>query len=290
MANKGIKYLIVALIVLAFASISLAAEGPMTVHFLNVGQGDCALIQTPNGFNMLIDAGKKDDVATIIAYLDAHNVKKIDALIASNALDEHIGGMAAIINKYEIGKFYMPNIPPQSQPKTPAFTEFMAAVKGKNLKAEKIYAGGRIKVDPALRIAMLAPNKSYYGVPANYSAVLMVYYHKISFLFTGDALKKSEEEILDAHYSLKTDVLKAGDHGSTDASHGDFMLEVSPQYTVISAGGEKRPTNDLASVLRMGTTGGKVFRTAEDGNIVATTDGKTVTMDYEKKPAASPAK
>ena len=110
--------------------------GEMTVHYINVGQGDSILIQV-NNKNMLIDAGPGKSKDMLLKYLDSLNLKKIDYVIATHPHEDHIGNLDDVINKYEIGAFYSPKVTHT----TKAYENMIKALKKKNLKINVIKEG-----------------------------------------------------------------------------------------------------------------------------------------------------
>jgi competence protein ComEC len=250
--------------------------GELTVSFIDVGQGDSILIQTPSGKNMLIDAGVPEMGSTVVSYLKNKNVNKLDVVIATHPHDDHIGGMPDVINTFDIGTFYMPKVTAN----TNAFENLLNALKNKNVNSVYVKAGNNIDLGSNITAQFLAPNNSSYDNLNNYSAVIKLTYKNVSFLFTGDAEKESEQEMLSKDYNLKADVLKVGHHGSDTSTTAEFLKAVSPKYAVISVGKNNDYGHPNQSVLdRLNNAGIKVFRTDLNGTIIATTDGNTISFN-----------
>lgn len=264
------------LLILTSFSVVQAAPQKLTIHYLDVGQADSILIQSPEGKTMLIDAGNKDDSDTIQAYLDKLKVKKIDILLATHPHEDHIGGMAAIVKSYPIGKIYMP----KAVTTTAAYKYLLTAIKAKGLKVTTATSGASISLDNTIELAMLAPNSAEYEDLNNYSAVVKLTYSKTSFLFTGDAEDVSEAEMLKKKYDLKADVLKLGHHGSESSTTPDFLKAVSPKYAIISVGKDNdygHPHKDTLDRLVKAKV--NIYRTDLLGTIIVTSDGKTITVN-----------
>ena len=261
----------------------------LKVHYLDVGQADCILIQTPSKKNMLIDAGNNEDSATILSYLKALNIKKIDILIGTHPHEDHIGSMDTVIKSFDIGAIYMPKV----STTTKTFEDVLLAIKAKGLKVTTATAGIKIEIDPKLRIEMLAPNSSKYDDLNNYSAAIKVIYGKTSFLFDGDAEDISEKEMLAKNYDLKADVLKIGHHGSNSSTTPAFLKAVSPKYAIISVGkGNDYGHPTKATIDKLASAKVQVYRTDLNGTIIATSNGDTITFDKKTsvvKPKAQPA-
>lgn len=249
----------------------------LKVHFVDVGQADCILVELPNNQKMLVDAGNNEDKDTIISYLNSKSIKKIDYLIGTHPHEDHIGSLDSVISNYEIGSIYMPKI--SSNTKT--FEDVLLAIKAKGLKVVAPETGTYILNDnQGLSIQVLAPNSSTYEDLNNFSIVLKLKYKDTSFLFTGDAESLSESEILKKSYDIKADVLKIGHHGSKSSTSAEFLKKVAPKYAVISAGAGNtygHPNQETLAKLNEGKV--QVYRTDIDGTIIFTTDGSKITVE-----------
>lgn len=253
---------------------------PLEVHFLDVGQADCILIKTPLQKVILIDSGKNSHENTVVSYIKSQGIDTIDAVVGTHPHEDHIGGLDAVINNFDIGKIFMPKV----SHTTKTFEDVLNAVKNKGLKVTTAFAGTNIEVDTNLKVEMLSPNSETYDDMNNYSAVIKLSYNNTSFLFTGDAESISEQEMISKGYDLKADVLKVGHHGSATSTTALFLNKVSPQYAIISVGKENsygHPDNLILN--RLNTFGVEVFRTDEAGTIIATSDGETIKFDKISK-------
>ena len=246
----------------------------LRVTFIDVGQADSILIQTPQGKNILMDAGNTADYSVIKACLDAAGVRRLDVVVATHPHEDHIGSMASVIKAYDIGKIYMP----KAATTTKTFENLLMAIKEKGLKASEAKGGITIETGDSLITAeILAPNSSDYDDMNDWSAVIKLSYGKTSFLFTGDAEDVSEKEMLSKKYDLKADVLKIGHHGSSSSTTAEFLSAVSPKYAVISVGKDNDYGHPAAGVMnRLKKAGIPVYRTDESGTIVCVSDGETI--------------
>ena len=268
--------------VLAADTVPAAGATPkvLMVHYLDVGQADSILVQSPSGKTMLIDAGNSGDSEFIKDYIKKLKIKKIDILIATHPHEDHIGGMKAIVEAFDIGKIYMP----KSTATTKTYKNLLTAVKNKNMKITTAVPG-KMEFDADLNANILAPNSEEYKDLNDYSVVVKVTYPKTSFLFTGDAEEVSEEEMKEKKYDMKADVLKVGHHGSRSSTSEAFLKAVSPKYAIVSVGKDNDYGLPDETVMdRLEAAKVKVFRTDIDGTIIAKSDGKTVTFD--KKPSS----
>ncbi|WP_245984906.1 ComEC/Rec2 family competence protein [Biomaibacter acetigenes] len=138
--------------------------------------------------------------------------------------------MDDIINTFNIGKIYMPKVTTTTR----TFKDVLTSIAAKNLKITTAMGGMTIPVEDDVKVEILAPNSAHYEDLNNYSAVIKVTYKSTSLLFTGDAEKLSEEEMLKLGFNLRADVLKVGHHGSSSGTSEEFLSAVSPRYAIIS--------------------------------------------------------
>ena len=263
---------------------ALPGDGrPLQVYYLDVGQGDSALVRIPGEgdyFNLLIDTGEYQYADGLTDYLQGLDVERIDALVCSHPHTDHMGCMARIIQRFDIGGVYMPRLPEDKAPATTAYEKLLDAAAGKNLTVSALHEDAAIESPAGSRIQVMAPRvDADWDGANNYSAVLRLVYGETSFLFTGDAEEDSEEVILNDGYLLDSDVLKCGHHGSSSSTSQLFLDEVSPRWAVISCGEGNRyghPHREtLAALADRDVT---VYRTDQDGTILAESDGKDITF------------
>jgi competence protein ComEC len=249
------------------------SDALLIVSYIDVGQGDSILIQTPNNKNILIDAGTSSYGPKISNYLRSRGINKIDVLIATHPHADHIGGMSHIIENFNIGSIYMPNV--ASTTKT--FENLLLTIQSKGLTIKTAKAGVLIEIDSAVTAQLIAPNSSKYNDVNQYSAVLKVTYNATSFIFTGDAGQLSEQEMLNSGYNLKADVLKVGHHGSSTSTTQAFLSAIAPKYAIITVGANNRygHPNDLV-LNRLADMGVTIYRTDLDGTIIISSDGRNI--------------
>lgn len=247
----------------------------LVVHYINVGQGDCSLIQIENK-NILIDAGPNDAANSVVNYLNSAGVKGLDLIIATHPHEDHIGGMAKVIRKFPVKIMYAP----RKISYTEDFNDMVAALRSKKMKIHVAIVTGMEQVllkgsDYELKI--LAPLHENYDEVNNYSVVCKLQYKNTSFLFTGDAESPVEDELLQKGSDIKADVLKVAHHGSRYSSTQEFINKVSPKIAVISCGKNNdygHPAPDTLTRLR--EAGIKTYRTDVTGTVVILSDGQNV--------------
>ena len=247
----------------------------LKVNYINVGQGDSILIQTPTGKNILIDGGKTDQTTTVENYLKSAGVTTLDYVIATHADSDHIGSLDSVIKDFNIGKVYMPNVTNS----TYTFADLLAAMQLKGLTFNRAKAGGTLDLGTGLAADFVGPVKDSYTEGNNYSAVLHLKYGSTSFLFTGDAETESESDMIASGVDLTSTVLKVGHHGSSSSTSEAFLNAVNPKYAVISVGPNSygHPTEEVLN--RLSQHGISVLRTDVSGTIVATSDGTDVVFN-----------
>lgn len=244
-----------------------AEDNTVRTHFIDVGQGDSEFIELPNGKTILIDAGEQESGETVVGYIRGLGHQQIDAVIATHPHSDHIGGLAEVLQAFEIGSVYMP----KKEHTSKAFVRLLDTIEEKEIPLYTARQGVVIFAEDDMKAELLAPVSNEYEDLNNYSAVLKVSYGKTGLLFTGDAEREVEEELLGADISAR--ILKVGHHGSSTSSGSRFLKKVNPAYAVISC--EKGNTyghphrETLEALAKMGC---KILRTDEMGTIVLDAD------------------
>ena len=278
-----------------------------SVHYLDVGQGDCIFIKFNDGKNMLIDTGVNDvrgDVFKFVnAYLNAHGVSKIDYLILTHPDSDHIGNAIKIIDAYQIGRAYIPYISERLIDST--FPQYASVVNELNKKQIEMAVSTIFNyiVGDDYQVAFLspaqqtAPNGSYgqlngATVPDdsminNISPIIYLQFEDTRFIFTGDALKSQEEYVVDNYRSglyssvfdgygitvnlMNIDFLKVGHHGAENSTGEKFLTLLRPKNAIISVSENNaygQPSSNVLSRLLVANPDYSLYRTDVNGTIV----------------------
>ncbi|MCE5168545.1 MBL fold metallo-hydrolase [Paenibacillus profundus] len=252
-----------------------AAAGTLQVYYLDVGQGDSTLIRTPKNQFVLIDGGYNSQGKNVVKYLEQLGVKELTAVIATHPDADHIGGLDTVIDAIPVKSVYAPKV----SHTTNTYKDFLMAVKNRGLKIKSTKAGLQIPLD-GVTAEFVAP-VGEYGKDLNaWSAVLHLSFGNTSFLFTGDAEKKSETDMLAHPNKLRADVLKVGHHGSDTSTSPKFLTTVNPKYAVISVGeGNKYGHPKEAVMERLKKAKVSVYRTDKNGTVTAISDGTNIKFE-----------
>lgn len=255
------------------------ANGELSVHFLDVDQGDSILVISPEGKSMLIDTSvsKQDDV--IIEYLKACGIKKLDCMVLTHPDADHIGSATKILKTIGAETVYMTDMTHT----TKTFETLIETIAELDITLKTPKVNDEIKLGEAVFTVLGPVNKT--DDKNEMSIVLRLDYGKHSFMFTGDAGHESEEDMLSKHSAsaFRSDVIKLGHHGSSTSSSEKFIKAVAPKYAIISCGKDNsyghphEETMELLNKLEI-----PYFITYEVGNIIFVSDGTTLTL---KRPA-----
>lgn len=252
-------------------AVKVATKGDLSIYYFDVGQADSILL-TNNDKYMLIDAGNNADGKNIVNYLKKMGINKLDYLVATHAHEDHIGGMDDIINSFDIGTFYMPDVVTT----TKTFEDLIIALEDNNVKVDTpsigdIFLFGGCKFE----VLHLDDDESDLN---NTSIVLRGLYGNNSFLFMGDATSEVEKEILNSN--IDSDVLKVGHHGSRYSSSVNFLKKVTPKYSIISVGDDNSYNHPHSvTFTKLKDVNSEVYRTDNDGTIFVTSDGKDIEIE-----------
>lgn len=262
---------------------NLSGSAEAQVYFIDVGQGDSELIRLKDsGIDILIDAGTRSTKQELADYLKELGVDDIDILIGTHPHEDHIGGMAKIIEEFPIGTLYLPETSDEMTPTTKTYESLLDAAESKNVTVRTAAAGDVLLEQGNTSFKVLSPSHTDYDNLNDYSIVTRLKVGDTAFLFQGDAETPVEEEILDSGADVSCDVIKLGHHGSSTSSSRAYLEAANPSAAVISCGvGNEyghphRETMDLLEKLSI-----TPYRTDTQKTLLAETDGKTIVWQTE---------
>ena len=254
----------------------VTGDNGLYIHYIDVGQGDCALLCFEDDYNIMIDTGipsRSDDVSD---YLYELGVDNIDVLILSHYHDDHMGGAAEICDEFLPEEIYLPGIEDSDLPTTRFFERFLDSVEQNGLSLVEVGAGDTIEIDSGAYIEFFAP-VSYYENENDNSMGAKVVYDDTSFLFFGDAEEEAERDVLESGADVSAGIYKVSHHGSKTSTGEDFLEAVDPEYAVISCGVDNQYDHpDEEVVKRLYDSGVDVYRTDLEGTIVFYSDGTNI--------------
>ena len=244
----------------------------LSVLVIDVGQADSILVTMSTGEVMLIDAGESDTVEAIYEELDERSIDTIDILVATHPHADHIGGMPAVIEHYNIGMIYMPDMTRSSK----TYQKLLDAIDEKDIPVTEAYAGEQFSLGAA-QCTIVSPGADDDIDANNESVAIFLDYLDTECLFTGDMEEEAEEEVLADGYYVDADILKVAHHGSSTGTSEEFLEAVSPEYVVISCGEGNSYGHPHEETLDLLTEYGlSPYRTDLLGDILFTSDGYTI--------------
>lgn len=252
-------------------------EGGLTIHFIDVGQADAAVVLC-GGETLMIDGGNAADSSLIYSYLTKTlGLTHIDHMIATHPHEDHIGGLPGALNACTVGTVYSPVADHDTQ----IFATFKKQVEKQGVSLTVPAVGSKFTVGTAT-VQFISPAKQFEDTN-DWSLVVRIVYGDTSFLFTGDAEWDAEHEMVNSGYNLSANVLKVGHHGSDSSSSYVFLREVMPEYAIISVGeGNSYGHPTQAALSRLQDAGAVILRTDVYGDIAVHSDGKELRLWVEK--------
>lgn len=267
------------------------ASGALRVTFLDVGQGDAALVQAPGGTSVLIDGGPSGAGPDVVKALRAAGIEKLDWMVASHPHEDHIGGLIDVLElipaKFALDSGYNHGTATQKK--------YLSLLKQAGAQGKLARAGGRYELDSGAVLEVLAPQepllKGTDSDPNNNSVVARLVFGESEFLFTGDMEEDQRARLVAGSPGrLRADVLKVAHHGSHNGTDPVFLKLVDPEYAVISCGKGNdygHPHREAMEALL--SSGARVVRTDESGSISFRTDGRTLELVDGTRAAGKPA-
>jgi competence protein ComEC len=283
-------------------------EGRLKVHFLDVGQGDCAVVIFPGGSTMLVDAGgdfyfggeseqveDTDGVESdfrdaafsvgemvVSRFLWSQGRTRLDYALATHAHVDHIGGLEAVARNFFVGELIVARAPAENR----RLLSLAENCSRRDIRLAAIGSGDSFEIEGVQVQVLWPPGSGNIEGPSgnNESIVLRLDYGSVSFLLAGDIERDAEEALLRSRAALKADLLKVPHHGSNSSSTDAFVDGVAPRYAIISVGERSRFGHPHAEVLeRFRGRGIRLWQTGFDGMVTAETDGQSMRVSSFKE-------
>ena len=262
----------------------------LTAHYIDVGQGDAMLLQTPGGKNMLIDAGGwRGELETgqgagsgvVLPYLKRQGINQLDVLMLSHPHEDHVGGVKAVMQQIPIKLTVVAPVDVNHPEVEQSYWGLLRELDSKTTVRQG-WAGYSLQLDDQVQMKIISPPRGEQGLN-NSSLVLMVRYQQVSLLFTGDIEKEFQQLLVTGNDNLEAQILKVPHHGSGNMAV-EFYHTVNPRVAVISVGEKNKfghPAPALLQLLEGNHT--KVYRTDLHGAIVLKSDGQSIWVDTGRK-------
>jgi competence protein ComEC len=254
-----------------------AESGRLTLHFLDVGQGDGAVLRTPNGRWIVIDAGPRIAGAdagrrVVVPFLRRRGVRRIDLLVVSHAHADHLGGAPAVVDRFPVAVVTEPG----RRVADPLYLEFLDLLVARGVRWHPARPGERVVLD-GVALTVLHPDTAWaeWGGDVNEdSLVLLVEFGAFQALFAGDAGFPAEARLRGR--VGRVDLLKVGHHGSAGSTGDGWLQELAPRAAVVSVGRNTYGHPAPSAVGRIARAGAELWRTDRDGSVTVETDGTTM--------------
>lgn len=255
-------------------------DGEASVHFIDVGQGNCTLILS-NDASVLIDAGETDQGQVVVDYLQSQGVTSLDYVIASHPHSDHIGGMPEVLEAVQVKHLIMPELKDSLIPTTRVYEKLLTAIAEHNIPVTAAKLGDTYEVGSG-RLTILGPTGDFDDLN-NMSVGVKFTYGTRSFLTTGDMEKEAEEGLLSAGQDLSADVFLLSHHGSKYSNCDELLDRIGASYYVAQMGyGNEYGHPHTEVVDRVHARGGTLYRSDVNGDVVFTTDGTSLNVQTEK--------
>ena len=265
-------------VILLWAAVLTAPDDRLHVSFLDVGQGDAILIQTPGGQNILIDGGP-DPQRIILALSEKLPFweRIIDLVVSTQPQADHVTGLVEVLQRYDVKRVLDPGLPYDSS----LHREWLRVVKEEGIQYDAARAGQEIDLGNGIMMEVLnPPAQLFQGTSSdvdNNGVVLRLVWGQVSFLFTADIRREAEYALIRQRADLNSTVLKVAHHGSLTSTIPQFLAAVDPEAAVISVGADNRfghPSPGVVERLADWVGEGNVYRTDRQGTIEFITDGE----------------
>jgi len=289
MQSRQLKliHLVILLTLFVFAlstrSYANQKDGLLKIHFFDIGQGDAIFIETPSGYQILIDGGPDNRVLQRLGEVMPFYDKDIDVVVVSHPHADHIAGLISVLDKYEVANVFEA----EEDYNSSEFKAWEGAIKEEGANEIEAITGKIIDFGDGVILEFLHPFESFVGAetdkPHDDVVVAILRYNNFELMLTGDMEARIERRLIMAGYNLDSDVLKVGHHGSKTSSSEEFLSAISPEVAIIQVGEKNRyglPTPEI--LKRFDDYDIKYYRNDLNGDIKLTSDGINYLISTQK--------
>jgi competence protein ComEC len=276
------------LAIVAWLALRQLPDGRLHVYFLDVGQGDAILVQTPDGRQILIDGGPNptallSELSAVMPFWD----RSLDLVVLTHPDGDHLTGLLAALDRYQVGRV-LDTSQTDAAPLAAAWRERLE--KG-HIPRTLALRGMRIPLGDVMLTVLHPSSKPMIGTASdenNNSIVLRIDYGPTSLLLTGDAESEAEADMIKAGLPLQADVLKIAHHGSNGSTSAPFLVAVAPSEAVIQVGADNSFGHPAREVLkRLMDARAEILRTDTNGRIEAVSDGRKLSVKVSRWPTVT---
>ncbi len=256
----------------------LSGDIRMSVHAIDVGQGDCTLIRV-DGKTILIDAGENGKGRSVIEYIDDLGIDKLDYVIGTHPHSDHIGGLDTVLYEIKAETLIIPNVREDLIPTNDTYSDFLDSAldaKEDGMKIIQAMCGDVYQISSDSDLRILSPLKDDYSDLNDFSVAVVITCGNTSFFAGGDITCETEIDLIEQYPDLDVELIKLSHHGGNESNSYEFIRHISPDYAFISCGIDNtygHPKERILDILD--NCGVKYRRTDIEGSLVYYSDGQT---------------
>ena len=252
----------------------------MRIHFLNVGQGDCVLIQTSDHRNVLVDTGGEETAKYVVDYIQASGIHVLDALIITDVNADHIGGLTSVLSGLGVSQVIIPD---NTQP-SPEYDQMVSDIVSRKLEHKIASESVMHSISDEVAFDLIWPPaivKNRKGNDkSNASLILRAGFHDFIVLLIGNLKPESEGRLLASRQDLQSTLVKISIQNSRESISNELLQVIQPEYAIIPSENDylgtensKAKKTDNSIYNRLRAIGAQIYRTDDQGTVVVSTDG-----------------
>jgi len=281
---RNFKYIItltITILIFTISPLHVYSESPLDlqVHFIDVGQGDSMLIETPSDKTILIDGGPPEAGSKVVSYLQDQQIEKIDLLIATHPDMDHIGGLPHVMEKIRVKRI----LDSGKLHNTSIYAAYLQQIRKQNIPVHIAMENEKIRIDPALSIRVL---NTYGATKTNNqsSIALKLTYEEVDFLLMSDVEMEQEKKLMETH-DVEAEIIKVAHHGSNTSTSFPFLKAVNPETALLTYSKENDFGHPVDRVIaNLNKINAAIYSTASFGDVLIKTDGKRYVVLPEENP------